>query len=152
MAKIVHSEVAPSEAVKYDLAGTKFELGNGEDSFETTDPTVLSNARQHPWLAIEVDPEAETSYELVSTQVAPEDDALSAHNSKAFDPDEIAKVEEAKSGAVRPLAVNAALPQDEAIKVESPTPAPDVAVTLAADDRRDDVEVGRRAKTDKETS
>lgn len=128
MAKIVHSEAAPAEAVRYSLAGAEFELGgSGKQSYETLDPVVLGNAVAHPWLDVKRDP-AEMVRGGYVDHLKPEDDALSAVNSAvAFDPE----------------AVKAALPEGsevERVAVESgkdqtkPVETGGVAETLAADD------------------
>lgn len=54
MAKIVHSEAAPAEAVHYALAGVEFDL-EGDAVFETDDREVIRNAEGHPWLHVDED-------------------------------------------------------------------------------------------------
>lgn len=86
MAKIVHSEAAPSEAVHYSLAGVEFDLGGRKRAFETNDPTVIGNAEAHPWLKVEHEAVEAVKGDYV-TQLRPEDDALSAVNSVANNPE-----------------------------------------------------------------
>ena len=71
MAKIVHSDAAPSEAVHYSLANVEFELGGRKKSYSTDDAGVLSNAEAHPWLRVERDAPADSVEE---PQVAPTSD------------------------------------------------------------------------------
>lgn len=127
MAQIVLSDKAPDEAVT-------FSLGNAEPfeaPYETDDQSVIAGAEAHPWLTVEVDPEAVDKVEAPEQHVSPEDDALSAQNSVAFDPDEVAKARE-EAAEINPVAIDAGLDQDEV--VESPG---GVAKTLAADDADD---------------
>jgi hypothetical protein len=55
MAKIVHSDTAPSEAVRYNLAGVEFELKGKRASYTTEERSVLENASAHPWLDVQFD-------------------------------------------------------------------------------------------------
>lgn len=86
MAKIVHSEAAPSEAVHYSFAGVEFDLGGRKKAFETDDPNIIGNAEAHPWLTVERDVVSVVKGNYV-TQLRPEDDALSAVNSVANNPE-----------------------------------------------------------------
>lgn len=97
MASIVHSELAPEGAVHYSLANEEFDLGDGSDSFETDDRAVISNANAHPWLDVEVDVEEQLGGDYAQGSLTPEEDALSALNSVAFDADAIRAAEEAKT-------------------------------------------------------
>lgn len=133
MAKIFLNEVAPDEAVHFTLANDEFDLGGKSDaqSYETDDLLVVAAAEVHPWLRVER--EEGFQFESVDTGVLrPEDDALSAVNSVAFDPEEIRKVEEAKAGAVVDrTALNAGLEQTEPVETGG------VAETLAAVESHD---------------
>lgn len=131
MAKIVQSETAPSEAVRYSFAGAEFELEGGDASFETDDPAVLSNAEAHPWLRVERDAEDVVKGEY-RDYLAPEDDALSAVNSKANDPDAArAALPSAQDDADDRTAVEAGRDQGEEVSVAG------IAETLAADAAHD---------------
>lgn len=125
MAKIVHSEQAPAEAVHYTFAGVEFDI-SGKGSYETTDPVVIGAAEAHPWLTVKRDPE-ELIQGAYREQVAPEDDPLSAVTSKANDP-EAAAAAQAEADAVQPVALDAGQTQTEVVETGG------VAETLAADD------------------
>lgn len=132
MAKIVPSDNAPSETVHYTFAGAEFDLGgSGKGSkraYESTDPTILSNAEAHPWLAVER-PEVQPVSGAYVEQIAPEDDPLSAVNDNANDPEAVKATEDAKltdSGG-SPTAVDAGLDQDKVVETGG------VAETIAAD-------------------
>lgn len=135
MAKIVPSELAPSEAVHYSLGNVEFDLGGKSEakSFETDDRVVIDNAVSHPWLNVEFDAAPELSVEAVDTRVRPEDDVLGAFGPRAndaFDPEKIKAAEAAKvEDAPQPLAIDAGLNQDEDIKTDT-----GAAETLAADE------------------
>lgn len=58
MAKIVHSDAAPSEVVRYSLANVEFELGGRKKFYSTDDADAISNAEAHPWLRVERDTSA----------------------------------------------------------------------------------------------
>lgn len=135
MARILPSDNAPSEAVHYSLAGVSFDLGGSgkgtKKTYETTDPTVITNAEAHPWLTVERD-EVEVVKGSYYEPLAPEDDVLSAVNSRANDPDAVREAEEAKVAAVEdPTAINAALDQDKPVETGG------VNETLAADNADD---------------
>lgn len=130
MAKIVSSELAPSEAVHYTFDGVEFDLGPRKKAYETDNAAVLSNAETHPWLTVERD-----TPELVQgayvEQIAAADDPLSVVGQpiNPNDPDEARKAEAAKADATGvPLAVQAGLDQTEPV-VTSGVPE-----TLAAAD------------------
>lgn len=140
MAKIVLSDQAPSgELIHFTLAGEEFDLGGSgkgsKKSYATDDHIVLSNAIANPWLTVEADPVDAEPPVTESTQVRPEDDAQGAfgpNRNLAFDPKEIAKVEDAKAEAAAGIAgYDANKDQDEPI-----TTGP-VAETVAADDEGD---------------
>lgn len=148
MAKITHSDLAPSEVVHYDLAGVEFELGgSGKSSYETDDRRVLGNAQIHPWLVVEYD-----KVELIAGKVRnsladrPDLDGLSdqsAEAKSAFDPDAIKAIEESKEEVDKShLAVDANLDQGEAISVGSEETV-EVAVTLAADEHHEAAKSGK---------
>lgn len=138
MAKIVHSDAAPSEAVHYSIGGAEFDLGGrNAKSFETTDASVISGASVHPWLRVEYDV-VEPIQGAYVEQVPAKDDPMSAMNSIANDPDEVRKAEAAKTGAViSPVAIDSGEKQTEVI-----TTGP-VAETLAADDSSKTTEKGK---------
>lgn len=131
MAKIVLSDVAPQgEALT-------FSLGNAEPfeaPFETTDATILANANAHPWLIVEQD-ERDSIDIPHPDRLAPEDDALSAQNSVANDPDAVrAALQEQDDDS--PLAIEAGRDQD------TPEFVGNVGITLAADDDADNDDDG----------
>lgn len=126
MAKIVHSETAPSESVHYDLGGVAFDLGGKTKSYATTDPAVLANAEVHPWLTVERDP-ADSIKGVYRDQLAPEDDVLSAINSKANDPKAVAAAQEEVVANDSRTAIDAGKDQDTQVVTGG------VAETLAAD-------------------
>lgn len=143
MANIVLSDVAPKDASHFSLANANFDV-----PFETDDPIVLANAEAHPWLKVER-PEVEMlSGGFREVSVKPEDDALSAQNSVANDPDAVRAEQErraAEEGTGTPLAVEAGLDQDKPQTVGEGDN--EVAVTLAADDSDDSAEKPRRRRS-----
>lgn len=130
MAKIVLSEEAPQgEAVTFSLGNESFEA-----PYETNNPVVLAGADAHPWLAVERDAEELDKVEAPEQHVKPEDDALSAQNSVAFDAEAVAAARaEAAEGVDNRLAVDPTLDQDDVVLSEG-----GIAKTLAADDAADD--------------
>lgn len=137
MAKIVPSDNAPSETVHYSFAGVEFDLGgSGKGSkraYETDDPAVLGNANTHPWLTVEY-PVVEPVSGAYVEQLKPEDDALSAVNDSANDPEAVRAAEAAKAGTdADPVAIDAGLDQD---KVER-TGEVDETIAAANDDTED---------------
>ena len=144
MAKIVLSDEAPKGKLRFSLANTEIE----KLPHETDDSSVLLNAESHPWLAVEYDEVKELAEQGDPfPQVAPEDDALAAGNSKANDPDEIRKELERRKAqfASDPVAIEAGLDQD---KVE--VTASGVAETIAADNASDKVVENAAKKAQKE--
>lgn len=134
MAKIVQSDAAPSESVRYSLAGVSFEIGGKSKEFETTDPDVLGNAEAHPWLDVKRDAEEVIKGEY-RDYLAPEDDALSAVNSIANDPDAVrAALPSAEED--QPTAIESGRDQEK--KVEVGGVAETLAADAADDDRKDD--------------
>lgn len=136
MARIVPSELAPSEAVHYTFGEAEFDLGGKSDkaAFETTDRELLTNALAHPWLHVEFDEAEQLGGEFIDNQVHAEDDPFSAVGpgaNDAFDPEKIKAAEEAKGTLVDRVALNAGLDQDEPVFHGS------VAVTVAADDEHE---------------
>lgn len=85
MAEIVLTDAAPTDdgTILFGLATGSFELDSG-GSFKTDDRALLGEAEVHPWLEVKYD-DAEVSQPTFreSSSVAPEDDVLSAQNSKA---------------------------------------------------------------------
>lgn len=126
MAKIVHSEAAPSEAVHYTFAGAEFDL-SGKKSYSTTDPDVIGAASAHPWLTVVLDNEQGVEPQYVD-QIDPKDDPLSAVNSVGNDTDKALAFEATKRDDEAPLvAIDAGATQTEAVTTG------EVAETLAAD-------------------
>lgn len=132
MAKILHSETAPSGTVRYSLANTEFEL-NGRKSYETIDAAVLTDAEAHPWLRVEY-PEVEVIQGAYVEQLSPQDDAMSRFNSVANDPEEVRKAEQEKADAFNHVALDSGLDQDDATQIVESPDSPPVAETLAAAD------------------
>jgi hypothetical protein len=132
MATIVPSKEAPSEDVVYGFAATdSFTLGpNG--SFETDDRQAIAEAQVHPWLTVEVEKGTSGKGNYRDDSVAPKDDALSAQNSIAFDPEEVEKANKAAEGQeTAPVAIDAGLKQTTKKKEGG------IAETLAADPTRE---------------
>lgn len=133
MAKIVHSEAAPAEAVHYSFAGVEFDLGGSKknSSFESDDPVLLGNALAHPWLEVEY-PEVELVSGTYVDQLAPEDDHLSAAGQKVNPNDpEAAKAATEAAAPDEPVAIEAGKTQTD------PVVTGRVAETLAADNSND---------------
>ena len=126
VAKIVHSEDAPQEAVHYSFAAGEFDLGGRKKSHETDDPSLISEANAHPYLDVQVE-QVEGQAGDFREQLDPKDDALSAQNSIANDPDAV-KAAQVEVVEVQPVAIDAGLDQTEPV-VEG-----GVAETLAADE------------------
>lgn len=134
MAKIVSSEAAPNEAVRYSFAGAEFELEGEGASFESTDSAVLGNAEAHPWLKVEREP-GEVVHGEYRDFLAPEDDALSAVNSVANDPEAARAALPSSEEDDERVAVQAGRDQAEKVEVAG------IAETIAADttdDERDE--------------
>lgn len=132
MATISPNDYAPSESFKVILPTATFDLDPG-GSYETEDRVAISDAEAHPWLQVKHPEEVELSVQRAEKSVPYADDYLSAPNSKAFDADEIRKIEEAKaSDTGTPLAVEAGLDQDKS--VTSGEGEHQIALTLEADD------------------
>jgi hypothetical protein len=143
MAKIILSDEAPSDAKSFSLANANFDV-----PYETNDTVIVANALAHPWLTVERDESAAEST-FREPSVRPEDDALSATNSIANDPEAVARFNaEQEAAAGTPLAVDAGLDQNKAETVgEGDTK---VAVTLAADDDATAPPRSRFTPTDKD--
>lgn len=125
MAKIVHSDTAPSEAVHYSIGSVDFDL-SGRKSYETKDPSVISAAEVHPWLTVQYD-KVEVVQGAYREQVRPEDDPM-VGPSLANDPEEARKAEAAKDAQFQPVALDAGEKQTDVVETGV------VAETLAADD------------------
>jgi hypothetical protein len=157
MAKISHSDLAPDEAVHYDLAGVEFDLGgSGGSSFETDDRTVLANAQIHPWLTVEYEKEVLIAGRIRSgLSDHPELDPLSDQHpnaKEAFDADAIKAVEESKVEAdMSHLAVDANLDQGEEQSVGDERTG-EIAVTLAADESHEPAKSAKAFEQDEETA
>jgi hypothetical protein len=135
MAKIVHSDAAPSESVHYVFAGVEFDLGGRKKVYETDDAEALANAEAHPWLTVEYE-EVEQVQGAYIEQLKPEEDHLSLKGRaiNPNDPDEARKAEAAKRGEdISPVAIDAGEDQTEVVTTDG------VAETLAADtsDKKD---------------
>lgn len=111
MATIRPNDHAPSDEVTYTLPGATFELAPG-GSYESDDRVVLSDAEAHPWLEVEYPVLVDESESRESRSVPYEDDALSAPNSLAFDPDAVAKAH-ADEVVTNPTAIDSGLDQGE---------------------------------------
>lgn len=133
--KITASDLAPAEAVHYTFAGVEFDIGgSGRKTFETNDPTVVSNAESHPWLQVEY-PKVELVAGSYREQVAPQDDpfTLIGRTQDPNDPDAVREAEEAKSVDFgQPVVLEAGTAQTEVVVTDG------VAETLAAVDADDD--------------
>lgn len=132
MAKIVPSSVAPSQPFRLVLAATSFDLDGSKktSSYETDDPTVLANARAHPWVDVQY-PKADIVVGSYVPTTDPKDDPLSAQHEdarKALDP-EAARAALTEQLAVNPVAIDAGLDQDKVVK------SGPVAETLEAADK-----------------
>jgi hypothetical protein len=126
MALIRHSKNAPAEAVRYSLMGETFEL-SGTKTYETSDPDVLSNALDHPWLEVDYGQVKMVQGAFVD-QIDPKDDPMSMENDNSNDFDAATAAEAAKTAEMEgKTAIDAGLEQKVPEKVA------DVAVTLAAD-------------------
>lgn len=97
MAKILTSDQAPSEDVTYTFPSGSFEVASG-GSYETDEYALAREAAVHPWLDVEYDEGENPQPAFRPGTVPPEDDALSAENSIAFDPEEVAKEREEALG------------------------------------------------------
>lgn len=126
MAKIVHSDAAPAEAVHYTFAAGEFDL-SGKKAYTTKDVSLIAEAKVHPWLDVKID-EADIVVGSYTQLVKPEDDPLSAVNSIANDPDAARKAQADKAADFNPVALDAGEIQTEVVETGG------VAETLAADD------------------
>lgn len=134
MAKIVLSDEAPKGAGVFSLANATIEA-----PYETRDAEILANAVVHPWLSVEPDDTDVIVGAYRDRQVKPEDDALSAQNSVANDPEAV-KAELARREAEYALvAIQAGLDQD------TPTYVGPVATTVAAANETDEPPKARRS-------
>lgn len=142
---IVPSDLAPSEVVHYSFAGVEFDLGgSGKGSvkkYETSDPSVVSNASVHPWLTVEA-PSEDATPAFLETLVRPEDDtqgALGPNAGDAFDQEKIAAIEDAKAQNVGlVVAVDAGLDQGEEHTNDDGTVAETLRAADATDNAGDD--------------
>lgn len=112
--KIVPSDAAPNESVRFELAGVDFSLGGRKKTYETDDTAVIANAEAHPWLTV-VREASEIVRGNYTESLAPEDDPLSAVNDKSNDPDAANAAEAAKNTDL--VAIEAGLDQDKNINV-----------------------------------
>jgi hypothetical protein len=136
MSKIVHSDVAPDDAEVFSLGQGPTVKITKSGSYETSDPVEIANAMAHPWLDVV---QAKEDYDGGTwwPTLAPEDDVLSAVNSKANDPKEVKKARDEFHArfAVPAAVIDAGLPQDKKIKDDagnSKTLAADAAATAKA--------------------
>jgi hypothetical protein len=131
MAKIVPSQEAPNEKIRYGLANESFDL-TASGSYETDDQEVIANANSHPWLDVKYDKSEEAKPAFRPGTIDPKDDALSAANSIAFDPKEVTAAREAALAVEEDrTAIEAGLDQDKKVEDEG------VAFTLAADEAQE---------------
>lgn len=137
MATIRPNDNAPAEEMKVILPTATFDLSQG-GTYETDDRNVLADAEAHPFLTVEhPEQDAEAAVTRESDSVPYADDYLAAPNSKAFDTEEVQRVESDKREDVSSrLAVDAGLNQSKAETVGEGDH--EIAVTLAADDSTDD--------------
>lgn len=122
MAKIVLSDAAPEDAVHFSLG--QFEIDVPHD---TRNRDLISDAVAHPWLNVEYDEVEVLGGEGPSTANLA-NDPLAAGNDVSNDPEAVQAELDRREAEKAPLAVDAALDQDE------PQTAGPVAITLAADD------------------
>lgn len=108
MSKIVHSDVAPDDAEVFSLGQGPTVKIPKSGSYSTTDPVEIANAIAHPWLKVVPDKQ-EYDGGTWYPQLAPEDDVMSAVNSKANDPKEVKKARDAFEAS---LASSVAAPID----------------------------------------
>lgn len=126
--KIVLSELAPADAKFFSLANDEIEV-----PFETNDTEIISNAVAHPWLDVERE-ESVDDFDAGSRTTFPADDP---DLSKANDPEAVAAEREAREVEfAHATAIDAGLDQGDVEFVGDEDH--EVAVTLAADDSRDD--------------
>jgi hypothetical protein len=133
MAKIVPSDTAPDEAVRYSFGNAEFELGGKKgSSFETTDPVLIRDASLHPWLTVEVEA-AEAPKGVYSSGSVPaaEDPFTREGNQVAYNDPKVAAEAVESVEDVTPVAIEAG--QDQ----KKPVVRGGVAETLAADDTPD---------------
>jgi hypothetical protein len=142
MPTISHSELAPDEAVTYSLGMAEFRLDGRTKSYETNDQDVIANANAHPWLTVTY-PEVKVVEGSFADQLAPADDVLSATNSIANDPAEIAKALAPEQDESH-VAIQAGLDQGENVTVGDT----DVTVAAAAEG---DAPAKRKTTTSKES-
>lgn len=135
MANVTPSQLHPAEEVRYSLASAEpFTLSPG-GSHKTDDRTVIAEASAHPWLAVEYDAAEAPVAAFRPGQIAPEDDALSALNSVAFDPEAVKRDREQFNAVEERTAIESGETQTEPKVVP-----PKVAITRAADVDQDDDE------------
>jgi len=130
MSKIVHSDVAPADAEVFSLGQGPTVKITKSGSYATTDPVEIANAMAHPWLSVVPD-KTEAEQPLWYPTLAPEDDVLSAVNSKANDPKEVKKARAAAEADFNDSVgapIDAGLDQDKKITDDAGN-----SKTLAAD-------------------
>jgi len=125
MRKFVLSDIAPEGHKKFSLGADEVEA-----PFETDDPVLAANAASHPWLTEEVDEKAAEAPPSYVNHLDPKDDALSAVNSIANDPDEVKKALESREDVlIERVAIDADLDQDTKKETKD-----GVALTVAAEE------------------
>jgi hypothetical protein len=126
MAKIVASDAAPEGKFRISLANEEID----KLPYESDDAVVLANAEAHPWLAVERPEVEELGVVAGDLQLRPEDDALSAQNSVAFDADAVKAALPTREDS-DPVAIDAGLDQSKSVETDSGV---DLTVAAAADD------------------
>lgn len=144
MAKIVHSSLAPSEAVTYSLGNTSFEIDGSKKTaaYETDDPTVLSDARVHPWLDVVVE-KVDQVEGLLANRLDPTKDPLSAQHENARLSTSADAAREFQEKQVEelgsPVAIQAGLDQKKVVKagpVSETLAAADEAITTTSKEKK----------------
>jgi hypothetical protein len=104
MAKISKSDAAPSGDLHVSLGRVDFDLTSKKKVYETTDPTVISDARAHVFLSVEEDAPAPVREEQADYDPNdPHDNPASDHLS-IWASDEAVKAAAANEAAVRDAA------------------------------------------------
>lgn len=81
-ATIYHNDSAPDQKVRYSLAQETFDL-EGNQGYETDDANVISAAKAHRYLRVELQREQEAPAEEPQTS-APEDNAPAAADNEEY--------------------------------------------------------------------
>jgi hypothetical protein len=113
MATLKLSADAPQEDVTFGFGQELVELSPG-GTFETEDQDIISNAKVHPWLEVEID-QVEVYVSKTAARLDPANDPMTQEGQivNPNDPDEIRKAEEAKDSV--PEGVVAAVDQQTGV-------------------------------------